>query len=119
MKKINRKTHVLDAAGKSPGRLATEIALLLRGKHKVEFLNYIDSGDSVIVKNASKLSLPLSKLRTKVYYRHTGYIGHLKKETLGDLFKKDPRKVVEKAVKGMIASNKLKKGFIKRLKVYA
>lgn len=119
MKKIFRKVHILDAADKSLGRVASFAAQLLTGKHKVSFENYLDLGDKVVIKNAGKLKFDPKKLSTKIYYKHTGYIGHLKKQTMGKVFKDKPEEVVFRAVKGMIPSNKHRDNILKRLKVHA
>lgn len=119
MKKIFRKVHILDAENKSVGRLATEAAKLLRGKHKVSFAPHLDVGDKVVVKNAGSLKFDPKKFSAKVYYKHTGYVGHLKKKTLGKVFKDKPEDVVARAVKGMIPANKHRDNILKRLKVHA
>lgn len=119
MKKIFRKVHILDAADKSLGRLASQAAQLLRGKHKVSFVMHLDLGDKVVIKNAGKLKFDPKKLATKIYYKHTGYMGHLKKKKMDKVFKDKPEEVVLRAIKGMIPSNKLKNNILKRLKVHA
>jgi large subunit ribosomal protein L13 len=112
---MERKTHTIDAKDRPLGRLATEIAILLRGKHKPDFERGKDMGDIVIVKNVDKIRLTGKKLKQKIYYRHSGYIGGLKEIPLETLFKKDPREVLRKAVWGMLPKNKLRKKMIKRL----
>lgn len=119
MKKLYRKVHILDAADKSLGRIASHAAQLLRGKHKVSFESYLDHGDKVVIKNVGKLKFDPKKLSTKIYYKHTGYIGHLKKKTMAQVFKDKPEEVVLRAVKGMIPSNKHRDNILKRLKVHA
>jgi large subunit ribosomal protein L13 len=116
-KKIKRETHVIDAKDKSLGRLASEIAILLQGKHKPEYAPYKDIGDFVIVKNFSKVRFTGKKLRNKKYFRHSGYLGGLKEITLEELFKKDPFKVLRRAVLGMLPKNKLRSKMIKRLSI--
>lgn len=114
---MERKTHTIDATGKVLGRLAAQIAVLLRGKHKPDFLPYQDRGDFVVVKNVAKIRLTGKKIEQKKYYRHTGYLGGLKEIPLKTLFKKDPAQVLKKAVFGMLPKNKLRKNQIKRLKI--
>ena len=116
---IVRKWYVLDAAGKPLGRVATEAATLLRGKHKPTFAPHADCGDHVIVINAEKAVLTGNKLDQKMYYHHTGYIGHLKEVKYSTLMKTKPCFAVEKAVKGMLASNSIGKAALNRLHVYA
>ena len=113
---MERKTHTIDATNKVLGRLATEIAVLLRGKHKPEFVPYKDMGDFVIVKNVDKIRVTGKKLEKKMYYRHSGYLGGLKKTQLKTLFKADPAEVLRKAVLGMLPKTKLQAQQIKRLK---
>ena len=117
MEKIQRKTHTIDATGKVLGRLAVEIAILLRGKDKPDFVPYKDMGDFVKVKNADKIRLTGKKVEKKIYYRHTGYLGGLKEIPLKRLFKKDSSQVLRKAVLGMLPKNKLRAEQIKRLKI--
>lgn len=114
---MERKTHTIDASNKSLGRLATQIAILLRGKHKPDFLPYKDTGDFVIVKNVEKIKLTGKKLEKKKYYRHSGYLGGLKEITLKELFQKNPKEVLRKAVWGMLPKNKLRSRIIKKLKI--
>jgi large subunit ribosomal protein L13 len=113
---MQRKTHTIDATDKSLGRLAAEIAKLLRGKHKPDFAPYRDMGDFVVVKNVEKIKITGKKLKQKVYYRHSGYPGGLKQIPMGRLFKENPGEVLKKAVWGMLPKNKLRKKMIKRLK---
>jgi len=117
MQKIQRKTHTIDAAGKVLGRLAVEIAILLRGKHKPDFVPYKDMGDFIKVKNVDKIRLTGKKTEKKIYYHHTGYLGSLKEVPFKKLFKKDPSQVLKKAVLGMLPKNKLRAEQIKRLKI--
>jgi large subunit ribosomal protein L13 len=110
---------LLNAEGMTLGRLATSIASSLRGKHRREFSPHQIYGDHVIVINAEKLSIHPSKLAKKVFHRHTGYLGHLKEESLKDAMKKNPAGVIEHAVKGMLPKNRLRAVALKRLHVYA
>ena len=112
-----RQKITIDAEGKSLGRLAVEVAVLLRGKNKPDFVPYKDMGDTVIVKNVSKMRFTGNKLENKNYYRFTGYLGNLKRATLQEfLTKKGPEEVLRKAVMGMLTKNKLRARQIKRLK---
>lgn len=115
---MERKTHTIDAANKVLGRLATEIAVLLRGKNKPDFAPNKDMGDFVTVRNFSKIRITGKKFEQKIYYRHTGYLGGLKEVSLKKLFKKDPAEVLKKAVFGMLPKNKLRAKQIKRLRIY-
>lgn len=110
------KTYTIDASGKSLGRLASEIAIILMGKHKPSFVPYKDLGDIVIVKNVEKIKFTGKKLEQKKYYHHTGYPGSLKIKKLKELFEKNPKDVLIKAVSRMLPKNKLRKNMIKRLK---
>ena len=114
---MERKTHTIDASGKVLGRLATQIAVLLRGKHKPTFVPYKDEGDSVVVKNIKNLKFTGKKLEQKKYYRYSGYPGGLKETPLKKLFTEKPAEVLKKAVWGMLPRNKLRKEMIKRLKI--
>ena len=116
---IVRKWYILDAAGKPLGKVAAQAAVLLRGKHKVTFTPHVDCGDNVIIINASKVVLTGKKLDQKMYYHHTGYIGNMKSVKYSTLMKTKPVFVVEKAVKGMLASNSIGKAAFNRLHVYA
>jgi large subunit ribosomal protein L13 len=117
MEKIERKIHKIDAEGKPLGRLAVEVAVLLRGKGKPIFVPYKDVGDIVIVRNIDKMKFTGNKLENKNYFRFTGYLGNLKKATLKEfLIKKGPREVLRTAVMGMLTKNKLRDLQIKRLK---
>ncbi len=115
---IERKWWLINADGKILGRLATEISVLLRGKGKVTFAPFIDTGDFVVVINAEKLQLTGRKLEQKKYYSHTGYPGGIKEKTLNELMDKNPEEVLRKAVWGMIPKNKLGRKIYKKLKVY-
>lgn len=115
---MERKTHTIDAANRVLGRLATEIAVLLRGKNKPDFAPNKDMGDFVTVRNFSKIRITGKKFEQKIYYRHTGYLGGLKEVPLKKLFEKDPAEVLKKAVFGMLPKNKLRAKQIKRLRIY-
>lgn len=116
---IQRKWYILDAAGKPLGRVAVQAATLLRGKHKPEFTPHVDCGDHVIVLNCDKAVLTGKKLTQKYYYRHTGYVGHLKSTRYDTLMQQKPEKAMELAVKGMLQSNTLGRAQLLRLKAYA
>jgi len=116
---IERKWYVVDAEDKILGRLATEIASRLRGKHKPTFSPFIDNGDFIIVTNADKIQLTGKKWDDKKYYHHTGYMGGIKETTAKELLVKHPTDLVFKAVKGMLPKNKLGRAQLKKLKVYA
>ena len=116
---IEKKWYVVDAKDKILGRLATEIAFRLRGKHKPTFSPFIDNGDFIIVTNADKVQLTGKKWDDKKYYRHTGYMGGIKETTARELLEKHPTDLVTKAVKGMLPKNKIGRAQLKKLKVYA
>lgn len=116
---VTRNWHVIDADDVVLGRLAVTAATLLRGKHKAQFAPHVDTGDFVIVVNASKVALTGNKRTDKLAYRHSGRPGGLKSISYGELLDSDPRKAVEKAVWGMLPKNKLSRQLIKKLKVYA
>ncbi len=116
---VERKWLVIDASGKTLGRLATEVAKLLRGKHKPTYTPNVDTGDYVIVLNASEMVLTGNKLDQKMYRYHTGYAGGLKETTYRNLMAKNPEKALEIAVKGMLPKNSLGRQMFKKLKVYA
>ena len=115
---ITRAWYVIDAAGKPMGKVAVEAAKLLRGKHKAIFTPHADCGDHVIIINADKAVLTGNKLDQKMYYHHTGFIGHLKEVKYSTLMKTKPCFAVEKAVKGMLASNAIGRAAMNRLHVY-
>lgn len=119
VKDIKRETHIIDASGKVLGRLATEVATLLMGKNKPMYVPYLDTGDFVIVTNASKVKVSGKKMQNKTYTRHSGYPGGLKVETFDKLIVRRPEKIIEHAVIGMLPGTKLGKAMIKKLKVYA
>ena len=114
-----QKWYVFDAKGAVLGRLATQVAQRLRGKHNPHFTPHVDTGDWVIVINADKITLSGRKMDQKVYYRHSGYIGGLKEITARELLAKKPEALVRHAVKGMLPKNKLGRQLFKKLKVYA
>jgi large subunit ribosomal protein L13 len=116
---IERDWYVVDASGQTLGRLASEVAQIIRGKHKPTFSPASDVGDYVIVVNAEKIHVTGRKLDQKMYYRHSGYPGGLKEFTLGRMLEEHPTRVIELAVKGMLPKNKLGRKMIKKLKVYA
>ena len=116
---VERKWYVVDAEGKNLGRLASEIAKVLRGKHKPIYTSFVDTGDYVIVINADKIAVTGKKLDQKIYYHHTGYIGGLKEITLKRLLETKPEAVITHAVKGMLPKNTLGRNMIKKLHVYA
>lgn len=111
----DRKWYVVDAEGKTLGDLATDIAVVLRGKHRVDFTPHVDGGDHVIVLNADKVGVTGDKENRKLYYRHSGYLGHLKVQTLGEVREKSPARILEQAVGGMLAKTKLRKPQLRRL----
>jgi large subunit ribosomal protein L13 len=116
---IERHWWVVDAADQTLGRLATRIATLLEGKHKPAYTPHLDTGDHVVVVNAARIKVTGNKLVQKKYYRHSGYPGGLKEESLQALLARKPELVIERAVKGMLPQNRLGRAMIKKLKVYA
>ncbi len=116
---VKRDWYVIDAEGKTLGRLATEIARRLRGKHKPEYTPHVDTGDYIIVVNAEKIGVTGNKEKDKMYYRHSGYVGNLKSVSLGKLRKTFPDRIINKAVEGMLPRNPLGRAMFKKLKVYA
>jgi len=119
VKEIERKWYVVDAEGKVLGRIASEIASRLRGKHKPTYSTFIDNGDFIIVVNADKVRLTGKKWKDKKYYRHSGYMGGLKEMTAEEMLAKKPTELITKAVKGMLPKNSLGRAQLKKLKVYA
>ncbi|OGI29718.1 MAG: 50S ribosomal protein L13 [Candidatus Moranbacteria bacterium RIFOXYA12_FULL_44_15] len=115
---INRKYHLFDAEDKSPGRLATEIATVLRGKNKVDFAPHIDGGDFAVVVNSDKFRITGNKMEGKLYHRFSGYPGGISTKTLKDRMESESEKVIRDAVWGMLPKNKLRDRMIKRLLVY-
>jgi len=116
---VKRDWYVVDANGKTLGRMSTEIARRLRGKHKPEYTPHVDTGDYIVVINAEKVHVTGNKLRDKMYHRHTGYIGNMKHTSLGRLLQEHPERAIEIAVKGMLPKNPLGRAMFKKLKVYA
>lgn len=116
---IERKWYVVDAEGQTLGRLASEVASILRGKHKPTFTPHVDTGDHVIVINAEKIQLTGNKLDGKMYYRHSGYFGGLKATSAREMLAKRPERMVELAIKGMLPKNSLGRKQGKKLHVYA
>lgn len=116
---IERKWYVVDATGYTLGRLASEVAKILRGKNKPIFTPFIDTGDYVIITNADKIKVTGKKLEQKVYYRHSDYVGGMKETTLKEMLNKKPERVIELAVKGMLSKGPLGREMYKKLFVYA
>ena len=117
-KDIKRQWHLFDAQGQTLGRLSTQIAQLLIGKHKPYFTPHLDCGDYIVLVNANQIKVSGTKLKTKIYYRHSGFPGGLKQITLGKQLQQDPKKVIEWSVKGMLPKNKLRDQRLRRLKVF-
>jgi len=117
-KDIERRWWVVDAEGKILGRLASEVAKILRGKHKPYFAPHLDTGDYVIVINAAQVRVTGKKLEDKIYYRHSGYPGGLRSTTLAEMLKKRPTRVIRLAVWGMLPHNRLGRAMMKKLKIY-
>ena len=113
-----RKWYIVDAKWKTLGRLATQIAIILKGKNKVSFAPHVDNGDYVIVTNSDKFKVTWKKLSDKIYYKHTGYLGGLKETSLEDLLVKKPTKALEFAVNWMLPKNKLRAWMLSRLKLF-
>ncbi|MEZ5447708.1 MAG: 50S ribosomal protein L13 [Thiolinea sp.] len=116
---VKRDWFVVDAEGKALGRLATEVARGLRGKHKPEYTPHVDTGDYIIVINADKVAVSGNKAKDKMYHKHTGYIGNMKSFSFEKLQERAPGRVVEIAVKGMLPKNALGRAMYRKLKVYA
>ena len=116
---VRREWYVVDAEGKTLGRLATELARRLRGKHKVQYTPHVDTGDYIVVVNAEKIRVTGNKLKDKMYHHHTGYIGNLKSINLEKLLDKAPDRVITHAVKGMMPRGPLGRAMLKKLRVYA
>jgi large subunit ribosomal protein L13 len=117
--KIEKKWHLIDAQGKTLGRLATRVAILLRGKHKPIFTPHVDTGDFVIVINAAKVALTGNKWKDKLYIHHSGYPGGLKSISAEKLMSKKPERLITQAVQGMLPKTKLGRQLLKKLKVYS
>tara|TARA_B100000809_G_C14989776_1_gene477569 strand:- start:370 stop:798 length:429 start_codon:yes stop_codon:yes gene_type:complete len=111
--------YLVNAEGQTLGRLASQIASRLRGKHKPEYTPHVDTGDYIVVVNAEKIRVTGRKLKDKIYYKHTGYIGNLKKESLEHLMQRAPEKALERAVKGMLPRNPLGRQMFKKLRVFS
>ena len=116
---VKRDWFLVDADGKTLGRLATEIARRLRGKHKTIYTPHVDTGDYIVVINAEKVRVSGNKAKDKMYYRHSGYMGGLKATNLSDMIERSPERVIEIAVKGMLPRNPLGREMYRKLKVYA
>ncbi|SDB32350.1 LSU ribosomal protein L13P [Pseudidiomarina indica] len=116
---VKRDWYVIDAEGKTLGRLATEVARRLRGKHKPEYTPHVDTGDYIIIVNAEKVNVTGRKAQAKMYYSHTGYPGGLKSINFEKLIAKKPEMVIQKAVKGMMPTGPLGRAMFRKLKVYA
>ncbi len=115
---VRRDWFVVDASGQTLGRLATELARRLRGKHKPEFTPHVDTGDYIVVVNAEKIRVTGNKLQDKMYFKHTGYIGNLKSTNLEKLLQEHPERALESAVKGMLPKNSLGRAMFRKLRVY-
>ena len=116
---VKRDWFLVDADGKTLGRLATEIARRLRGKHKAIYTPHVDTGDYIVVINAEKVRVSGNKAKDKMYYRHSGYMGGLKETNFNDMIERSPERVIEIAVKGMLPRNPLGRAMYRKLKVYA
>ena len=116
--KLEKKWYVVDASGQTLGRLASEVAKILRGKNKPEFTPFVDTGDYVIIVNAEKIAVPGKKLSQKIYYRHSDYVGGMKETTLKEMLDRHPERVLELAVKGMLPKGPLGREMYKKLHVY-
>ncbi len=116
---VQRDWYLIDATGQTLGRLSTEIARRLRGKHKPEYTPHVDTGDYIVVVNAEKIRVSGNKLKNKIYYRHTGYIGSLKSTSLEKLLAEKPERALEFAVKGMLPKNPLGRKMYSKLRVFA
>ena len=116
---VVRDWYLVDAKNKTLGRLSTEIAIRLRGKHKPIYTPHVDTGDFIVVINASKITVTGNKMQDKMYYKHTGYIGNLKSANLATMMKKNPETVLMKSVRGMLPKTKLGNAMIKKLRVFS
>ena len=116
---VRRDWYLVDAAGKTLGRLSSEIASRLRGKHKPEYTPHVDTGDYIVVVNASKIRVTGNKAKDKMYYKHTGYIGNLKSISFEKLRDKQPERIIELAVKGMLPRGPLGRAMLRKMKVFA
>jgi large subunit ribosomal protein L13 len=118
LKGNERKWYIIDAKGQTLGRLATQLAVILKGKNKPSFSPHMDNGDYVIVTNCDKFVVTGKKMTDKIYYKHTGYLGGLKETPLEDLLKKKPTRALELAISGMLPKNKLRTGMLARLNLF-
>lgn len=116
---VKRDWYVIDATGKTLGRLATEVARRLRGKHKPEYTPHVDTGDYIVIVNAEKVHVTGNKFNDKMYYQHSGYPGGMKSTSFEKMIQKSPERVIEIAVKGMLPKNPLGRAMYRKLKVYA
>ena len=116
---VIRDWYLVDAKNKTLGRLSTEIATRLRGKHKPIYTPHVDTGDFIVVINASKITVTGNKMEDKMYYKHTGYIGNMKSSNLATMMKKNPETVLMKSVRGMLPKTKLGNAMIKKLRVFS
>ncbi|MEJ2620058.1 MAG: 50S ribosomal protein L13 [Candidatus Thiodiazotropha sp.] len=116
---VRRNWYLVDATDKTLGRLSTEIARRLRGKHKPEYTPHVDTGDYIVVVNAEKIRVTGNKMADKMYHHHTGYVGNMKSISLNKLLQKAPERVIETAVKGMMPKNPLGRAMFKKLRVFA
>ncbi|MCG6895875.1 MAG: 50S ribosomal protein L13 [Thiocapsa sp.] len=116
---VRRAWYLIDADGKTLGRLASELALRLRGKHKPQYTPHVDTGDYLVVVNADKVRVTGNKLQDKMYYRHTGYVGNLRSMNLTKLLETKPERAIELAVKGMLPRGPLGRAMFRKLRVYA
>ncbi len=118
-KTIERDWCLVDATNKTLGRLATEVASRLRGKHKTTYTPHMDTGDNIIIINAEKIKVTGNKLADKMYYHHTGYVGNLKSITLGKQLQEHPERILKSAIKGMLPKNPLGRAMFRKLHIYA
>ena len=116
---VQSSWYLVNAEGQTLGRLASQIASRLRGKHKPEYTPHVDTGDYIVVVNAEKIHVTGRKLKDKIYYKHTGYIGNLKKESLEHLMQRAPEKALQRAVKGMLPRNPMGRQMFKKLRVFS
>ena len=116
---VQRDWYLIDATDKTLGRLASEIAKRLKGKHKPIYTPHVDTGDCIVVINAEKIRITGNKLNNKMYHRYTGYVGNLKSMNLSEMLARHPERVIENAVKGMLPKNPLGRAMFRKLKVYA
>jgi large subunit ribosomal protein L13 len=116
---LNHDWYLVDATGQTLGRLATQVAVYLMGKHKVRFARHIDAGDNVVIINAEKIMVTGNKLEDKRYFRHSGYPGGIKETSLATLLDRHPTQAIEKAITGMLPKNRLQDDRLRRLKIYA